>query len=96
MEFECGTSLVPETAETRQHFFLLWFPGLLDAGNFGKLFFEFLRNRDTNLKLACLPARSPLPIAALPSVSPIPSAPLTNPHKSILMVLPWRAELCDA
>src|SRR6266478_1140139 len=41
-------------------------------------FFVFLRNRDTNLKLACLPARSPLPVAALPSVSPIPSAPLTN------------------
>jgi hypothetical protein len=41
---------------------------------------ELLRT-DTNLKLACLQARSPLAIAALPSVSPIPSAPLTNPHE---------------
>jgi hypothetical protein len=38
-------------------------------------------SRDTNLKLAGFPARSPLPVAALPSVSPIPSAPLTNPHE---------------
>jgi hypothetical protein len=37
--------------------------------------------RDTNLKLTCLPARSPLPVAALPFVSPIPSAPLTNAHE---------------
>ena len=28
--------------------------------------------RDTNLKLACFPARSPLPVAALPSMSLIP------------------------
>jgi hypothetical protein len=63
----------------------------------GKL---FLQNRDTNLKLACLPARSPLPVAALPFVSPIPSAPLTNldtnftnGHESILT---GRAKLCDA
>jgi len=32
---------------------------------------------DTNLKLARMPARSPLPIAALPSMSLIPSAPFT-------------------
>jgi hypothetical protein len=31
---------------------------------------------DCRLKLACCPARSPLPIAALPSVSPIPSVRL--------------------
>jgi len=56
-------------------------------------FFVFLRNRDTNLKLACLPARSPLPVAALPSVSPIPSAPLTNRHESTRLrsTTAWRA-----
>src|SRR5262249_30392241 len=36
--------------------------------------------RDTNLKLACFPARSPLPVAALPSMSLIPSAPFTDAH----------------
>jgi hypothetical protein len=36
---------------------------------------------DTNLKLACFPARSPLPVAASPSMSLIPSAPFTNPHE---------------
>jgi hypothetical protein len=33
---------------------------------------------NTNLKLARMPARSPLPVAALPSMSLIPSAPVTN------------------
>ena len=40
--------------------------------------------RDTNLKLACFPARSPLPVAVLPSMSLIPSAPFTNPHQMII------------
>jgi hypothetical protein len=34
--------------------------------------------RDTNLKLACFPARSPLPVAVLPFMSLIPSAPFTR------------------
>jgi hypothetical protein len=34
--------------------------------------------RTTDLKLARLPSRSPLPFAALPSVSLLPAAPLTD------------------
>ena len=41
MEFQSGTPFVAEPPPMRQHFFLLWFPGLLDAGNFGKLFLKF-------------------------------------------------------
>src|SRR6266850_7060399 len=40
------------------------------------------RMRDTNLKLACFPARWPLPFAVLPSMLLIPSAPFTNPHQN--------------
>ena len=55
------------------------------TNSLGKLFPQEseLLEPDTNLKLACLPTRSPLPVAALPSVSPIPSALLTNPHELI-------------
>ena len=38
-------------------------------------------SKDTNLKLARFPARSPLPVAALPSISLIPSVPFTNSHE---------------
>jgi hypothetical protein len=47
----------------RQHFFLLWFPGLLDLQIRGKLFLKFF------------------------------TEPRPEFHESILMVLPWRAEL---
>ena len=40
--------------------------------------------RDTNLKLARMPARSPLPVAALPSMSLAPLAPFIL---SILLIL---------
>jgi hypothetical protein len=67
MELGCETSLLAETPETCQYF-LIFFP-----------IFLFL---DTNLKLARVPARSPLPVAALPSMSLVPPAPFTNVHGS--------------
>jgi len=41
MEFQCGTPFVAEPPPMRQHFFLLWFPGLLDLQPRGKLFLKF-------------------------------------------------------
>ena len=60
------------------------------------MIFEFTA-LDTNLKLACFPARSPLPVAALPSVSLIPSAPFTNLHQLIaVIVLNIRDNSCNS
>jgi hypothetical protein len=40
MEFECEPSFIAKTPEARQHFFSFGFPGLLDLGMNGKLFFQ--------------------------------------------------------
>ena len=65
MDFGCETSFLPETAETRQHFFYeVIRPGLADKRKRGKLFFKIFKNRDMNLKLASLPAHLPLSAAS--------------------------------
>src|SRR5437588_11797803 len=46
MQFECGTSFLAKTPETRQHFFLVP-PGLLDAWMNSKLFFRFFCGTET-------------------------------------------------
>jgi hypothetical protein len=43
MDFECETLFLAKTRGARQHFFLFFALGLLDAENFGKLFLSFCR-----------------------------------------------------
>lgn len=81
MDFGCEPSLVPEMPGTSQHFFYeVIRPGLANKRKRGKLFFEkIFQNRDMNLKLACLPARSSLSVAVFAFCVP---DPLGTVHES--------------
>jgi hypothetical protein len=50
MEFECGTSFLPETPEARQDFFpLVSLKGLSDTRTNDKLFFVFFCGTETRI-----------------------------------------------